>query len=103
MVSLIIDARQDGGNSYLGEVEYEQGDTALAALLKFASKRGFSVELAEDNGGDILEIDGHTSSEDSGQWILYINGYHAVNNAGANKIAPDTTVRYHYVINHVDE
>lgn len=100
IVSLIIDARSNGGDSYIGEVAYDQGDTALDALLKFASQKGISVKLAEDNnGGDILEIDGHTNREDGGQWILYIDGYRAINKAGANKIAPNTTVRYHYKMN----
>ncbi len=99
IVSLIIDARSNGGDSYLGEVTYDQGDTALDALLKFASQKGVSVKLAEDNSGEILEIDGHTNNEDGGQWILYIDGYRSVNKPGSNKIAPNTTVRYHYKIN----
>lgn len=99
IVSLIIDARSNGGDSYLGEVTYDQGDTALDALLKFASQKGVSVKIAEDNSGEILEIDGHTNNEDGGQWILYIDGYRSVNKPGSNKIAPNTTVRYHYKIN----
>lgn len=99
IVSLIIDARSNGGDSYLGEVTYDQGDTALDSLLKFASQKGVSVKIAEDNSGEILEIDGHTNNEDGGQWILYIDGYRSVNKLGSNKIAPNTTVRYHYKIN----
>lgn len=99
IVSLIIDARSNDGNSYLGEVTYDQGDTALDALLKFASQKGVSVKLAEDNSGEIFEIDGHTNNEDGGQWILYIDGYRSVNKPSSNKIAPNTTVRYHYKMN----
>lgn len=99
LIAITIDARQDGGDQYLGETDYQVGDTALDILLRFTQDRGISVTLANDRSkGDIYEIDGHQSGENQGQWVLYINGQRTVHQAGANKIAPGSNLRYYYQI-----
>lgn len=97
LVAITIDARQDGGNQYFGETQYQVGDTALDILLRFTQDRGISVILADDaTKGDIFEIDGHQTDEGYGVWVLYINGQRSVHQAGANKIAPESNIRYLY-------
>lgn len=99
-VSIIIDARQNGGSQYIGEIPYERGDTALDILLRFTQNRGISVSLSNEMANrSISEIDGHQISEIDGRWDLYINGYRSLHEAGANKITPNSTIRYHYNVN----
>lgn len=96
-VSIIIDARQNGGTQYVGEVAYHSGDTALDSLLRFTQYRGLSVQLGEADGRTIIQnIDGHQVSDIDGRWVLYINGYQAPHEAGANKIVPNSLLRFHY-------
>lgn len=99
-VSIIIDARQNGGSHYIGEIPYERGDTALDILLRFTQNRGISVSLSNEMANrNIFEIDGHKISDIDGRWDLYINGYRSLHEAGANKITPNSTIRYHYNTN----
>lgn len=99
-VSIIIDARQNGGSQYMGEIPYERGDSALDILLRFTQKRGISVSLTtEISNRNIFEIDGHQISDIDGRWDLYINGYRSLHEAGANKVTPNSTIRYHYNVN----
>lgn len=104
-VSIIVDARQNSGSIYFGDILYQTGDTALSILERFAQQRGLSVSLSNEEsdesdalGPTVVEIDGHENQDDS-NWQVYINGNLTVYSPSANKVAPGSRIRYYYNVN----